>query len=241
MNSTTSTRTVDREQCERCVHYHMCQGTAAPDQIPGQRIRVSRHESLYRQGDLVDNSIYSIRSGSFKIVGAGVARPEQIVGFALAPEFIALNAMGQVVHQSSAVALEDSEVCRITWQRQAFKGRRQPLQRVSLHALMSAELRRSQQQALMTRNTQAGQRLAALMLGLSEHHASRGYAAGAFRLPMSHGDIANYLGVTAECVSRLILHFKQQGILELRRHDVELLDMDALRGLVQDCTARKAA
>lgn len=241
MNTTTTLRTVDREQCERCVHYHLCQGTAAADQVPGHRIRVARHDTLYRLGDTVENSIFSIRSGSFKIVGAGPTRPEQIVGFALAPEFIALNAMGLEVHQSSAVALEDSEVCRISWHRQAMKGRRQPLQRIGLHALMSAELRRSQQQALMTRNTQAGQRLASLMLSLSEHHAARGYAAGAFRLPMSHGDIANYLGVTAECVSRLILHFKQQGIFELRRHDVELHDIAALRTLVMDCTARKAA
>jgi len=240
MNSATI-HTVERAQCERCVHYHLCQGTAAADQIPGQRIRVERHASLYRLDDPVGNNIYSIRSGSFKILGAGAEQRDRIVDFVLAPEFLGLNALGQELHGSSAVALEDSEVCRITWNRLAFKGRRQPLQRAGLHALLAAALRRAQQHALMARNTQAGQRLAGLLLALSERHAAKGYSASQFRLPMPRADIANFLGVTAECVSRLIVQFRQQGLLELRRRDALLPDLPALRALLRECTASKAA
>jgi CRP/FNR family transcriptional regulator len=222
--------------CARCIHLSLCQGTAAPGQTAGQRIRVERHASLYRAGDTVGKRIYSIRSGSFKLLraaphGATQTTP-QVIGFALPPEFLALNALGEAQHACSAVALEDSEVCCISWDRQAFKGRRQALTRPGLHLLLAREIRREQHIAAMLRNTHADQRLADMLLALSAHHAANGYSATRFRLPMSRCDIASYLGVTAECVSRLIVQFKRRELFQLRLRDVSQLDVEALRRMV---------
>ena len=222
----------ERSRCERCPHQALCQGTTAADQTAGLRRRVGRHESLYQAGDAVDNRIYSVRSGSFKLELAAPHRGPQVIGFALPPEFLGLNALGTDRHSCSAIALEDSEVCCIDWDRQGFKGRRQPLQRDGLHLLLSAEIRREQHAILMLHHTHAEQRMAELMLMLSGRHSANGYSGTKFRLPMSRRDMASYLDVTAECVSRLIVRFKRLTLLDLRRRDVTLLDLPALRRMV---------
>lgn len=218
-----------RSNCERCIHTRLCAGTAANDQIAGHRLRVRRHDSLYRVGESPGNRIYCIRSGSFKLVMQRPGDEEQVIAFAMAPDFLGLNTLGAAGHTASAVALEDSEVCVIDWDRQAFRGRRQPMQRSGLHALLAGEIRRAQQATLLLHHTHSRQRMADLVLSLSNAYRSNGYSAHRFRLPMSRCDIASYIGVSAECVSRLIDQFRRKGVLELHRRDITLLDPAALQ------------
>lgn len=225
--------TLQPNHCSACDQRTQCVGAAAGSQATSHRIRIERHTSLYEAGSAVGDQIYHIRSGSFKVV-RGPSAPEadsQVIGFALAPDFIGLDALDQLEYANSVVALEDSVVCSISWNRHAFEGRRRPVMRAHLHALLSREMRREQRAALMLRNTQAEQRMADLLLTLSERQATYGFQPEAFRLPMSRCDIASYLGVTAECVSRLLLQFKQRALFELSRRDVKLLDMGTLRSM----------
>jgi len=227
----------DRSNCERCIHFHLCRDTAPHDQVAGRRLRVRRHAALYRAGDAVGNSLYSIRSGSFKLV-LPQASGGQVNGFALAPQFLGLNALGAATHMFSAIALEDSEVCWITWDRHAIRGRRQPLQRTALYTMLTEEIRRAEQAALQLHHTQAGERLAELMLSLSRTNRDNGYSPVRLRLPMSRSDIASYIGVTAECVSRVLDHFRRTGLVELCRRELTLLDQPALQQLA---SGREAA
>lgn len=224
---------IEQNNCSVCSQRTQCVGAAAGSQTTSHRIRIERHTSLYEAGSAVGDQIYHIRSGSFKVV-RGPSAPDtdadaHVIGFALAPDFIGLDALDQLEYANSVVALEDSVVCSISWNRHAFEGRRRPVMRAHLHALLAREMRREQRAALMLRNTQAEQRMADLLLTLSERQATYGYQPEEFRLPMSRCDIASYLGVTAECVSRLLLQFKQRALFELCRRDVKLLDMSALR------------
>lgn len=222
----------ERGRCERCPHRAPCQGAAADDGNDGLRRRVGRHQSLYRAGDAVDHQIYGVRSGSFKLELAAPHGAPQVIGFVLPPAFLGLDALGAAVHGCSAVALEDSEVCCIDWDRQRATGRGQALRRNGLHLLLSAEIRHEQHALRTLHHTRAEQRMAQLMLMLSRRHSANGYSATRFRLPMSRRDMASYLGVTAECVSRLIVQLRRLALLELRRRDVTLLDLPALRRLV---------
>ena len=55
----------------------------------------------------------------------------------------------------------------------------------------------------------------------------------AIELPMSRGDIADYLGLTVETVSRTLTHFERSGAIELStaRRTIRLRDEPALRRL----------
>ncbi|GJI87258.1 transcriptional regulatory protein btr [Rugamonas sp. R1(2021)] len=210
--------------CASCAHHGLCQGIADGDPADSPHIRIDRHAILYQAGDAAGGHIYNIRSGSFKILRAAPQCAPQIVGFAVASEFIGLETLGRRQHANTVVALEDSEVCRIRWSRHATL-------RPSLHNLLSREIGREQRATLMLRDTRAEQRMADLLLSLSQRQTGNGGDAVRFRLPMSRCDIASYLGVTPECVSRLLLDFKRRALLQLCRRDVTLLDAPALHRL----------
>ena len=84
---------------------------------------------------------------------------------------------------------------------------------------------------LLARRT-AESRLASFLVSLSKRLGSRGFSKTEFNLVMSRHDIANYLGLAAETVSRLISKFQEAGILEVNRRRVVIRDVKALHDKV---------
>jgi CRP/FNR family transcriptional regulator len=55
-----------------------------------------------------------------------------------------------------------------------------------------------------------------------------------FSLPMARNDIANFLGLAVETVSRVFTRFQNQGVIKVRGREVELLDVKALQRATHD-------
>lgn len=229
------------QQCERCRHHLLCQPGEGAVPLFGRRVRVARHGALYQTGELSNNSIYAVRSGSFKLMRQGPDQEAGVVGFVMAPDFIGLNEIGQKLQSCTVIALEDSEVCKLAWQPLLHRDRRGSEAPDGLHALLSEQIRREQAVTLMLRNTHADQRLAAFLLSLSERHVANGYAACQFRLQMARGEIASFLGVTAECLSRLLIQMKELGMLAIVQRDVTITNLPALRALAAGPVAEPAS
>ncbi|MBL3588833.1 MAG: helix-turn-helix domain-containing protein [gamma proteobacterium endosymbiont of Lamellibrachia anaximandri] len=77
------------------------------------------------------------------------------------------------------------------------------------------------------------QRLAAFLLNISHRRLERGLPESKFCLQMSRGDIANYLGLASETVSRLLTRFQNQGLITLRRKQVLLRDHAGLMSIIE--------
>ena len=56
-----------------------------------------------------------------------------------------------------------------------------------------------------------------------------------FNLMMPRQDIANYLGMAVETVSRLFASFQNDGLIDVDRRHITILDMDRLKAMVGDC------
>ena len=81
---------------------------------------------------------------------------------------------------------------------------------------------------LLGRKT-AKERLASFLVQISERAAARGKSETLVRLPMSRGDIGDFLGLTVETVSRTVTKFKADGLIALHEGNVvELRDYDGL-------------
>jgi CRP/FNR family transcriptional regulator len=48
---------------------------------------------------------------------------------------------------------------------------------------------------------------------------------------MSRGDIASYLGLASETVSRILMKLQNQGMIKIRNKQVQILDLAALERL----------
>ena len=77
----------------------------------------------------------------------------------------------------------------------------------------------------------AEQRLAGFLWHLIERIEQRGYSAQELNLSMSRHDIANYLGLAVETISRLFARLQEQGVLEVDHRHIKLCDQERLQRL----------
>lgn len=96
---------------------------------------------------------------------------------------------------------------------------------------MSHQIVHDEELMLLLGKRSADERLAAFLLGLSRRFAKRNFSPTRFNLSMSRGDIGNYLGLAEETVCRPLARFQEQGIIAVRRRQVELNDLGRLRAL----------
>ena len=97
-----------------------------------------------------------------------------------------------------------------------------------LFRLLSRDIGRA---ALLAGDWSADQRLAAFLVGLSRRLAARGFSPSRFQLTMPRTDIANYLRLAPETVSRVLKRFQQDGLLNVERRELHLADREALETL----------
>jgi len=201
------------------------------DELTRVKRRVARGAALYRNGDSFD-SLYAVRSGSFKSVGVSRAGQEKVTGLHLPGEMMGLDAINTRVHGYDAIALEDSEVCVVPYTRLTQLALRVPELQASLLRILSGDISRDQGLMLLLGGMDAEQRLAAFLLSLSKRYQRLGYAATRFSLRMTREEIGSYLGLTLETVSRLFSRLHREGLLSAHQRDIELKDMAKLRELV---------
>ncbi|MGV7207549.1 helix-turn-helix domain-containing protein [Oxalobacteraceae bacterium A2-2] len=195
-----------------------------------RRRRVVRDQQLFRMGE-PGQSLYVVRFGHFKTTQADRRGASHVTGFQMAGDVLGMDAVGNGVHASAAMALEDAEVCEIPYARLNTLLPEAPRLLERFHHLLGRELLRVQAAMMFLGNMRADQRLASFLLDLGGRYAQRGFSPRSFQLRMSREDMASYLGLTIECVSRQLASLRQHGWIALERRAVELSDRAALVAL----------
>ena len=181
-------------------------------------------EHVFRQGDPFV-SVAAVRSGCFKSYVIDEDGTERVLGFHLPGELLGLDAIYPRKHVCDVVALDTSGVCALPYDDVTELSANVPD--------LQAQLFRTMSQRIGDLNTIAGdytadQRLAAFLLTLSLRFQARGYSAKAFNLAMSRSDIANYLRLATETVSRVLARFQKKGLIKVKRKLVEIANHDGL-------------
>lgn len=196
-----------------------------------QRSRpLSRGEALFRQGDKL-SGIYAVRSGTVKVMTCTPDGHEQIVRFCLPGEILGLDGLEKDRHTSTAIALDTVSACHLPLDRLEALAERVPALYRRLLRLISREVSADHSRQLLLGQRGAEERLAAFLLMLSEEYQRRGFSAREFNLSMSRQDIANYLALAVETVSRLFTGFQSAGLLSVERRSIKLKSIDELRSL----------
>lgn len=186
---------------------------------------------LYRTGDCF-KSLHAIRSGSFKTRVLHEDGREQVTGFLMAGEIIGLDAISTDHHTCEAVAMENSEVCELPFNKLEELGRDIPSLQRHLHKIMSREIVRDQGIMLLLGSMRAEERLAAFLLNLSQRNAAHGMSGAQLKLHMSRLEIGSYLGLKLETVSRTFSHLHESGVIKVRNRAIEILDFPALKAIL---------
>jgi CRP/FNR family transcriptional regulator, anaerobic regulatory protein len=200
--------------------------TLPPLSVSWQRLHAGA--TLHHEG-AVAHAICFVRAGAFKIFRTAEDGYEQVLGFALRGEVLGFEALAHGTHPSSAVALEESSVYSLPLDEFDSIGQRLPqLSRLVHRALSNALTRRSELAEVMAA-VAAEVRLARFLLQLSRRMAECGQSPRRFHLRMSRRDIASYLGVAHETVSRSFGALSRWGWLSVDNREIEILDLPGLK------------
>lgn len=221
-------------RCAQCLHKETCFpcGIAANDARKldafgfGQR-KVKAGQTLFHEGDHFQ-FLYVVRSGTFKSRVLLADGREQVNGFCMAGEILGLDGVACNAHASSAIALEDADVCVISYAHLTELAAANPGLLQVLARMMSREILREHRLITLLGSMNAEERLAAFLLNLSHRLKIRGYSPVEFHLRMSRAEIGSYLGMTLETVSRTFSAFQQLRLLEVDKRHIRLLDMEGL-------------
>jgi CRP-like cAMP-binding protein len=176
-------------------------------ELMGAPMAFARNAEIYGEGEPADY-LYKVVSGTvrtYKVLSDG---RRQIGAFYLSGEIFGLE-MGEE-HTFSAEAITDSKVLVIKRSAVVTLAGRDHDVAHELWTLTSRELRRAQDHIMLLVKT-AQERVASFLLEM----ARRMPAGDAIELPMSRQDIADYLGLTIETVSRTLTHLENTAAIAL--------------------------
>lgn len=193
-----------------------------------RQIRYRPHQPLYLEGDPA-HSVFRVTSGVIIVYRLLPDGRRQIYSFATQGEYLALDLGGTYRHCAEAVTEVSVEACeRATFERALqhdAEFRRQ------VFSYLTESLLAAQEQAVLLGCKSALERTASFLCFLHEKSPAR--VPGAYIvIRMSRSDIADYLGLTFETVSRMLHRMKDLGIIDLPKPDrFKVLDWQGLARL----------
>ncbi len=240
MDNVVSFNSPPQTSCANCRCTTPCMVRALPQELRGEvarhvtaRAPIARGEHLFRQGEPM-NAFYMLRAGSVKSYLDSEDGCEQVAAFHFPGDILAFDAMAERRHMSSAIALETIAFCTIPHDRvmaliTSAPGLWSALMRGAAGHIVDAE-----QHALLLGQKSAPARLASFLLALSHRFAARGCSATEFNLSMSRQDIANYLAVAVETISRLFTDLQRKGALTVDRRFIRICSLQTLEDMANE-------
>jgi CRP/FNR family transcriptional regulator len=234
------------KSCESCGLWRICfPGRVARETDPStpgddarscalriRRLRVARDTVLYRAGDRV-GAFYMVRSGCIKEIDESVGARGAVVNFALPGEMLSLQSVGDEISLTTAVAVEPTFVCVVPWE--DFNQLCAETPRVAAEFIRLIAQAGSVMRDLLTliRDKEALERVSGFLLNVSGRLQHRGARGRDLRLGMNRDDIANYLGLRSETVSRCFTELARRQLIKVRAKRVQILSDSDLREVFQ--------
>jgi len=214
--------------CAACGVRHLtfCAGLEAAE-INHLSALVSRqthgpHHALFYEGDTAEH-VYNVTRGAIKLYKLLPDGRRQITGFLLSGDFLGLA--GKDGYSYSAETVTAVDLCRFQRKKLDQLFAQFPQLERRMLKLATDELIAAQDQMLLLGRRTAAERVASFLVRLSERETVRGLPGNPVYMPMTRGDVADYLGLTIETVSRTLSQFKRNRLISLKSlTEIELVD-----------------
>ncbi len=229
-----------QHSCDQCGLRAVCDGQAqsAADTsaaVTQSSVALKGGDYLCWEGESAP-AIYAVRSGVLKSMSIDADGNERVRAFHMPGELIGLDALHVGAHLSNVQSLTDTQVCALPMDRLDQALASVPALRRSFVELLSRNLAAAQN---LGGDYSAEQRIAAFLLDMAGRQgASR--PSDVIRFDMSRRDIANYLRLVTETVSRVLTRLRNANIIAVNRRQLQVLDsrqLERMAGpLAQTCT-----
>lgn len=181
-----------------------------------EHVHLDREQTVFFEGDNADH-LYNIIQGHVRVYKSLADGRRQITGFLYPSNFLGLSVAG--TYPYSAETISAVTLCRFPRKGMSKIIEKYPSFEHNLLELASNELAAAQEHVLLLGRKTAAERLCSFILNISAKQ-NTSEQNETVMLPMTRQDIADYLGLTIETVSRTFTRLKKSGVIELMESDI---------------------
>ena len=182
---------------------------------------------LFSEGD-AKTHIFQVVSGGLCLYRMLEDGRRQVIDFAFDGDIVGLGSGRLSTCNAQALAATRADCLPIEVMMTAAKTNARIA--LGLYEALSRELVVAHEHLLCVGQRGASERLATFLLMLSRRNVKRGQAPDIIRLPMARADIADFLGITIETVSRTLTKLRQLRLIEIE--EITTLHLRNVAGLV---------
>lgn len=187
-------------------------------------------ECLFHMQDQLEG-IYMVNSGTVKLSRVSESGDEQIIGFYMAGDLIGLDALADGASRSTATLLETSNITLIPFK--TLQSGSDKFDYSNFIHQIGESFNRESEHSMMLSQCTASRRVAWFLISLSDALANRGLQSSEFIMAMMRSDIARFLGLAIETVSRELSQLCDKNLIRKDRRHIQLLDIDQLRKIAK--------
>jgi CRP/FNR family transcriptional regulator len=189
-------------------------------------------ETLFHEGDPI-SSVYNITDGAVRLSTMLKNGRRQVIGFLFAGDFIGFS--DRDAYPWTGESVRGAKVCKFARGELSRAVKELPKIEHRLLEMATSDLASAQEHITMLGQGSAAEKVSAFLLMLSRKAAQRGGVANPVHLPMTREDIADYLGLAFETVSRCFTRLENEGLITIEStRVVRIKDFDALENYSED-------
>ena len=211
----------------RCVE-EMIDIASLSAYVPVTRRRLRAGQYLYRAGQRF-NALYIVHAGFLRTSLCSDDGRQQVTGFPMRGELLGVESIGSDRYSVDVVALDTCEVIELPYPAVMTACAAMNALQALLTQALATELRRDHYWMLTLGTLGAEQRVAAFLLDLSRRHRALGFCASHFLLRMSRVDIASFLGLKHETVTRALSQLAARGVIAVERREIRIVCTEQLQ------------
>jgi CRP/FNR family transcriptional regulator len=195
----------------------------------GTHFKLAARTTIYREDDPAD-SVFAIVEGVVKSYRELPSGKMTVTAFLFPHDLFGLAERGRYINAIQSVT-------RVTLVKLPLEAlvplvMRDPELQFQFLVKVTHELRESQRRAILVNRRDAAGRLAMFLVMMRAHHEPTGPRDRDVPLPMSRTDIANFLGLSREAMSRAAKSLERRGIVRFQnRHLAQIVDPARLASL----------
>lgn len=196
--------------------------------VPVTRRRLEAGRHLYRAGQPSD-ALFLVNAGSLKTCELSADGRAQVTGFCMRGDLVGAESIGLGRYACDAIALEASQLWELPYPTTLAACLRIPGLHARLTAALAEEIRRDRYWMLALGTLDAERRVASFLLDFAARYGRLGFSMSHFILRMSRIDIASFLALKHETVSRVLSRLHVRGLIFVEGREIRILDAEGLR------------
>jgi len=226
--------------CENCAMNPVCQPVLTQDKpIPlaehylNKRVSIKAGEKLFTKDEPL-SFIYAVCSGSFKRCKTNDSNESNILGFRFTGELLGEDAIFHKKYNYQVIALEDSSVCKVSVDELINCSTIVPQLQVQLIELLSQQSHVNQQEFnCLVAKKSAESLVASFLLNIIERNKNNMATANLISLAMSRDNLANFLGLRRETLSRIFSKLQTNELITVSGKHIKINDIYKLTLLAE--------